>query len=68
MEIDVGGRDTSDLSFLCCLALADLAQAKGDARKAEYYISLAYAAMDRQAHAGEAMPQYGQDLHPAHAA
>jgi hypothetical protein len=49
MESDACGCANGDLSFMCCVALADLAQAAGDVRKAEHYISLAYAAMDRRA-------------------
>jgi hypothetical protein len=49
MAIDLYDCDNNDMSFLCCLTLADLAQAAGDAGRAEHYINRAYAAADRRA-------------------
>jgi uncharacterized protein HemY len=49
MAIDLYDCDNNELSFLCCLTLADLAQAAGDAHRAEHYINRAYAAADRRA-------------------
>jgi hypothetical protein len=53
MAIDLYDSENNELSFLCCLTLADLAQAAGDAHRAEHYINRAYAAADRRADAIE---------------
>jgi hypothetical protein len=67
MESDACGCANGDLSFMCCVALADLAQAAGDVRKAEHYISLAYAAMDRREASIMRAPQMRESQHSAFA-